>query len=308
MDKHPQVRHSEQPVAFYFQDEMTAEAVRVSNVSIAANTILTLLKLAAGLLAHSAAMLSDAIHTASDVLSTLIVIVSVKAAGKASDEDHQYGHERFESLGALLLSAMLAVTGLGIGWSGISKILDSGRSGITPPGALALYAAIISIACKEWMYWYTIAAAKKVNSEALRADAWHHRSDAISSIGALLGIGAAMMGWPVLDPVASLLICALIVKTAVEIGLDAIGKLIDKSCSKEVTDRMKAVAKEQEGVIDVAEMKTRLFGAKVYVDATILCHKEQTLEQAHSIAEEVHFAIEKEFPEVKHCNVHVDPA
>ena len=281
-------------------------AVHVSHVTIMGNLLLTVLKLVAGLVAHSAAMVSDAIHTASDVVSTFIVIVSVKIASRRSDSNHQYGHERFESLGSLLLSLMLMATGLGIGYSGLKKIF-SAQSELAIPGDLALYAAFLSIVGKEAMYWYTIIAANRINSEALKADAWHHRSDAISSIGALIGLWIAKLGYSQADPLASLLICLFIIKTAWDICRDSIEKLTDESCPDSTVQKMRETAASQEGVLDVRELKTRLFGPKVYMDITIACRKDLTLEKAHSIAEDVHLAIEHEFPQVKHCNVHVDP-
>lgn len=289
-------------------DDKEAEkiALSVSNWSILSNILLTGLKLLAGFVANSAAMISDAIHTASDVLSTLVVIVSVKIANKKSDSDHQYGHERFESLGSLILAIMLLATGLAIGWGGVKTLWKPSNS-LTVPGTLALYAAILSIIVKEAMYWYTIVAAKKINSTALKADAWHHRSDALSSIGALLGIGAAQLGYPLGDPVASLLICLCIIKTAWDIGKDAVEKLTDKSCDPETVKAMCSVAAAQKGVIAVKELKTRLFGTKAYTDITIACDGNLTLHDAHHIGEEVHLAIERNFPQVKHCNVHVDP-
>lgn len=287
-------------------EEAEKIALNVSNWSILSNILLTGLKLLAGFVANSAAMISDAIHTASDVLSTLVVIVSVKIANKKSDSDHQYGHERFESLGSLILAIMLLATGLAIGWGGVKTLWKPSNS-LTVPGTLALYAAILSIIVKEAMYWYTIAAAKKINSTALKADAWHHRSDALSSIGALLGIGAAQLGYPLGDPVASLLICLCIIKTAWDIGKDAVEKLTDKSCDPETVKAMCSVAAAQKGVIAVKELKTRLFGTKAYTDITIACDGNLTLHDAHHIGEKVHLAIERNFPQVKHCNVHVDP-
>lgn len=294
------------PITPIDDEEAEKIALSVSNWSILSNILLTGLKLLAGFIANSAAMISDAIHTASDVLSTLVVIVSVKIANKKSDSDHQYGHERFESLGSLILAIMLLATGLAIGWGGIETLWKPSTS-LTIPGALALYAAILSIIVKEAMYWYTIVAAKKINSTALKADAWHHRSDALSSIGALLGIGAAQLGYPLGDPVASLLICLCIIKTAWDIGKDAVEKLTDKSCDPETVKAMCSVAAAQKGVIAVKELKTRLFGTKAYTDITIACDGNLTLHDAHHIGEKVHLAIERNFPQVKHCNVHVDP-
>lgn len=294
------------PITPIDDEEAEKIALSVSNWSILSNILLTGLKLLAGFVANSAAMISDAIHTASDVLSTLVVIVSVKIANKKSDSDHQYGHERFESLGSLILAIMLLATGLAIGWGGVKTLWKPSNS-LTVPGTLALYAAILSIIVKEVMYWYTIVAAKKINSTALKADAWHHRSDALSSIGALLGIGAAQLGYPLGDPVASLLICLCIIKTAWDIGKDAVEKLTDKSCDPETVKAMCSVAAAQKGVIAVKELKTRLFGTKAYTDITIACDGNLTLHDAHHIGEEVHLAIERNFPQVKHCNVHVDP-
>ncbi|MGM9992126.1 MAG: cation diffusion facilitator family transporter [Candidatus Bruticola sp.] len=281
-------------------------ALRVSNWSILSNFALTAAKFIAGFMANSAAMISDAVHTASDVLSTLVVIVSIKIAGKKSDSDHQYGHERFESLGSLILALMLLATGLMIGWGGFNKLWNHNEE-LAIPGSLALYAAILSIVVKEAMYWYTISAAQKIKSTALKADAWHHRSDALSSLGALAGIATARLGFPAGDPIASLLICLCIIKTAWDIGKDSVEKLTDQSCDEQTVEAITRVAANQEGVLAVQELKTRLFGTRVYTDITIMCERNLTLHEAHDIAESVHDAIEEAFPQVKHCNVHVNP-
>lgn len=282
-------------------------AYRVSAVSIIVNLILSFLKLVAGIVASSGAMVSDAVHSASDVFSTVIVIVGIAVSRKKSDEDHQYGHERMECMASLLLAAVLALTGAGIGISGIRKIAGGNYGALAVPGALALAAALISIAVKEWMYWYTRAAAKKINSGALMADAWHHRSDALSSVGALIGIAGARMGYPVLDAVASVVICLFIEKAALDIFKDAMDKMVDKSCPDELVEQMKKVILGQKGVIAIDDIKTRLFGDKIYVDVEFSADGSKSLEESHAIAERVHGAIEKEFPAVKHCMVHVNP-
>lgn len=282
-------------------------AYRVSAVSIAVNLILSAFKLLAGILASSGAMVSDAVHSASDVFSTVIVIVGVAMSRKKSDADHQYGHERMECMASLLLAAVLALTGGGIGISGIRKIAGGNYETLAVPGMLALFAAVLSIIVKEWMYWYTRAAAKKINSGALMADAWHHRSDALSSVGALVGIGGARLGYPVSDAAASVVICLFIEKAAFEILRDAMDKMVDKSCPVEVVEHMKAVVRKQQGVIEIDDIKTRLFGDKIYVDVEFSADGGKSLEESHSIAEDVHAAIEKEFPAVKHCMVHVNP-
>lgn len=282
-------------------------AYRVSAVSIIVNLILSFFKLLAGIFASSGAMVSDAVHSASDVFSTIIVIVGVAMSRKKSDADHQYGHERMECMASLLLAALLALTGGGIGISGIRKIAGGNYEALAVPGMLALFAALLSIIVKEWMYWYTRAAAKKVNSGALMADAWHHRSDALSSIGALIGILGARLGYPVSDAAASVVICLFIEKAAFDIFRDAMDKMVDKSCPNEVVEQMKAVVRSEEGVIDIDDIKTRLFGDKIYVDVEFSADGGKSLEESHDIAEHVHEAIEREFPMVKHCMVHVNP-
>lgn len=281
-------------------------AIRVSVVTIIGNLILTLFKLLAGVIAHSGAMVSDAIHSASDVLSTFVVIAGVKLAGKESDQEHPFGHERFECVAAIILSVMLAVTGAGIGWAGIQNILG-GSGQLLIPGRLALVAAVISIVSKEAMYWYTRAAAKKLGSSSLMADAWHHRSDALSSIGSFVGILGARLGVPVLDPVASVVICLFILKAAWDIFQDAISKMLDTACPEEVEEEMRQTVLSQQGVLRIDRLQTRLFGDRIYVEVEIAADANVPLSQAHETSAQVHRAIESQFPKVKHCMVHVNP-
>lgn len=283
-------------------------AIKVSVNSIIANVILAAFKLFAGLFAHSMAMVSDAVHSLSDVLSTFIVIAGIKMANKESDNGHPYGHERLESVAAIILAGILMVTGLGIGYGGIVKIASANYGDLFIPGVLALVAAVVSILVKEGMYWYTRQAAKKIDSSALMADAWHHRSDAFSSIGSFVGILGARLGFPVLDPLASVVICIFIVKAAYDIFRDAISKMTDTSCDGETIKAMEEVILKQSGVLGIDKLMTRLFGDKVYVDVEICADGKSTLIQTHKIAEIVHDAIENNFPKVKHCMVHVNPA
>ena len=282
-------------------------AMRVSTVSIVGNVILSLFKLFAGIVANSGAMISDAVHSASDVLSTVIVIIGIKFANKASDKEHQYGHERMECVAAIILAVILFGTGLGIGYSGAVKIFSDGYGQLVVPGTLALVAAVISIAVKEAMYWYTRAAAKKINSGALMADAWHHRSDALSSVGSFAGIFGARLGFPVLDPAASSVICIFILKPACGIFADAVGKMTDKACDDKLVGEIREVILAQKGVLGIDQLKTRLFGARIYVDVEIRADGNETLNKAHETAEMTHDAIEEHFPDVKHCMVHVNP-
>ena len=285
----------------------SAVALKVSVVSIAVNILLSLLKLLAGLIAKSGAMISDAVHSASDVLSTFVVIIGVKLAGKKPDKEHPYGHERMECVASIILAAVLAVTGLGIGFKGVEKIASPDKYEIAVPGLLALIAAIVSIVIKEAMYQYTRNAARKINSGALMADAWHHRSDALSSIGSFAGILGARMGFPVLDPLASVIICVFIFKAAADIFRDAVDKMVDKSCPDEIVENMRKTILDNSDVLGIDELKTRLFGSKIYVEVEILMNASKTLVDAHQTAEEVHRSIEEHFPDVKHCMVHVNP-
>lgn len=281
-------------------------AMKVSRITIIINLLLSSLKLFIGVAAHSGAMISDGVHSASDVLSTLVVMVGIKLSGKKSDKDHPYGHERLECVVSLILAVLLGVTGLGIGLAGIEKITH-GAGSLQIPGKAALGAAVLSIAVKEWMYWYTRSAALKLKSGALMADAWHHRSDALSSIGAFIGILGAVLGFPILDPIASIVICLFIEKVAFDIFKDSIDKMIDKSGPEEIILKMRSIIQEQDGVQSVADIKTRMFAAKIYVDVEIDADENLTLTDAHKIAENVHDKIEQSFSEVKHCMVHVNP-
>lgn len=282
-------------------------AMRVSKITILINLLLSLFKLLAGVLGKSGAMISDAIHSASDVFSTFIVIIGVRIAGKASDAEHQYGHERFECVASIVLAIILAFTGIGIGYEGIIKIINRESETFLIPGTIALVAAIASIVIKEWMYWYTRAAAKEINSGALMADAWHHRSDALSSVGALIGIGGAKLGFVMADSIASVVISLFIVKAAYDVFKDSIDKLIDKSCDEKTVEEMKKVILKEEGVIDIDIIRTRLFGSKIYVDIEIAADGNKKLIETHQIAQNVHDSIEKKFSMVKHCMVHVNP-
>lgn len=282
-------------------------AMIVSINSIIGNVILSIGKLAAGFLANSSAMISDGIHSASDVFSTLIVMAGVRYSNKASDKEHQYGHERMECIAAIILSVMLATVALAIGYSGIEKVLNANKQDLLIPGQMALWAAVISILSKEAMYWYTRNAAVKINSGALMADAWHHRSDALSSIGSFAGILGARMGYPILDPIASIIICAMILYAAYEVFADAMNKMVDHSCDEQTTQAIHDLILKVPGVEHIDSITTRMFGSRIYVDAEISVKDNLTLLEAHCIAEMTHAAIEANFPLVKHCMVHVNP-
>lgn len=288
-------------------EELTAVATRVSMVSIIGNMVLSLFKFVAGIAAHSGAMISDSVHSASDVFSSIVVIIGVRLSAKASDKEHPYGHERMECVAAIVLAMILLITGLGIGISAVKGIFGTDGEALAVPGMLALVAAVCSIITKEAMFWYTKFYAKKIDSSALLADAWHHRSDALSSVGALIGIAGARMGLPVLDPIASLLICGFIAKAAYDIFRDAIDKMVDHACDEDMETALYDCAKAVDGVIQIDLLRTRVFGNKIYVDIEIGADGESPLKETHAIAEKVHNSIEAQFPKVKHIMVHVNP-
>ncbi len=288
-------------------EEIKRVAMRVSWVSIVVNAVLSAGKLAAGVLASSGAMVSDAVHSASDVVSSVIVMLGVSFATREEDEGHPYGHERLECVTALLLAALLFATGLGIGVSGISNISLALSGGLEAPGMLALWAALISIGVKEAMYWYTKGAADRINSGALLADAWHHRSDALSSVGSFAGILGARLGFPVLDPLAALVICFFILKAAYDIAADAFDKMVDHACDEAFINDIRAVVWQTEGVMSLDDLKTRRFGNKSYVDLEIGVDCTLNIVDAHQIAQELHDRIEQQLPEIKHCMIHVNP-
>ena len=283
------------------------EGMKVSVISIIGNVFLFIFKFIAGIIGKSNAMISDSIHSLSDVLSTIVVMIGLKLASKKEDVSHPYGHERIECVASFILAIFLFITGLGIGWVGIKTIFFENYSEIKTPTLIALIAAIISIITKEAMYWYTRGVAKKIKSDALMADAWHHRSDALSSIGSLIGIGGAMMGFKLLDSIASIIICLCIIKVSYDIFMDSVDKMVDKACNSDFINKICDLVLSTNGVLNIDLIKTRLFGNKIYIDLEIAANQDLTLKEAHKIAQEVHDNIENNYEDVKHCMVHVNP-
>ena len=280
--------------------------MHISRVSILANAFLSVFKLIAGILGRSGAMISDAVHSFSDVFSTIIVMIGMYFSGREADETHPYGHDRFESVASVVLSAILIITAYGIGRTGVQAIMNGAQN--TPvPGMIALVAAIVSILVKEAMFHYTKAGAKKIKSDALMADAWHHRSDSLSSFGSLIGIGGAMLGYKILDPIASLVICLFILKAAYEILISAVDKMVDKAVDEETMEQIRSIILEEPGVLAIDDIKTRKFGSGFYVDIEIAADGSQTLTEAHDIAEAVHDRLEEEMSDIMHVMVHVNP-
>ena len=286
----------------------TAVIRKLSLVGIIGNVFLSAFKFVAGIMGNSSAMVSDAVHSLSDVFATFIAFLGVRFGRREADASHPYGHERIESLAAVVLGLILLVTGVGIGWVGLEKILAGNYESLPIPGMIALIAAIVSIAVKEGMFWYTRHWARVIRSSAFEADAWHHRSDAMSSIGALVGVGGSMLGYPVLDPIASVVICLFILKQGISIIYDALKKMLDTSCGEQFEKEVRQLVDAEDQVERIDMLRTRMFGDKVYIDVEIAIDGSMQLTDAHAIAERVHDDIEHAFPEVKHVMIHVNPA
>ncbi len=279
--------------------------IKISIITIIINIILFIFKLGAGILGHSQAMISDAVHSLSDVLTTFLVIFGLAMASKNADQKHPYGHERIESACGIILSFCLLLTGLGIGYLGIINIIN--YQNLQVPTLLSLMAALVSVLVKEGMFHYTIYYAKKLKSTSLKADAWHHRSDALSSIGAFIGIFFSRFGHPILDPICSLLICVLIVISAIQIFKEAISQMIDTACDEKTNKAILKIIEEANENIVIKDFKTRIFGNKIYIDALVATDGNMSLKEADKIVMHIHDVVEEKFKEVKHCNIHIIP-
>jgi cation diffusion facilitator family transporter len=280
-------------------------SIRAAVVSTVCNILLAVVKLVAGLVGHSSAMISDAVNSTSDVISNFVVISGVAASDKEADTRHQYGHEKIEGIVSLFLAAAISITGCTIGYSGIRQILEPER--IVVPSLFPLLVAVGTMVVKELLYQYTIRISRKTGSHSLRATAWDHRSDVLSSLGAFIGILGARLGLPILDPIASLVICLLIIKVAVDIFKAAFDVLLDSSVDESTRQQLEATISAVDGVKEIDLLKTRITGSRYYVEVEIRCCRYLPLFASHAIAQTVHDRIERKFSKVKHVVVHTNP-
>ncbi|NLG23892.1 MAG: cation transporter [Clostridiales bacterium] len=283
------------------------QTARVAVVLMSINAALAAVKVTVGLLDRSGALTSDGVDSAGDVLSGLIAMIGAHAAGRMSDTDHPYGHEKLESVSALALSGLLLLSGLAIGYAAVRGMLSGAAQGAAP-GVAALAAAGLSMVVKQAMALSTRRVARRVKSDSLSATAWNYQADVWTSLGSFAGVLGGRLGAPWADPAASLIICALILRVAYRVGHDAIDHLVDHACDPETERAMRETVLAQHGVVALDSLQTRMFGQRIYVDIAISADGEQPLTEAHDIAERVHDAIEHQFPDVKHCMVHVNPA
>ena len=280
------------------------EGIVLSLWTLGLNFLLGSLKLAAGLWGRSSAMVADAVHSYSDCASTVAVIAGLKMASKSADDDHPYGHEKYELIFANILSILLGLTAVKIGYDALMVIAHGSYQA---PGLAPLLAAVFSVAVKEVMYRLTLRKAKKIGSVAMEADAWHHRSDALSSVGAFVGILGARLGLPVLDPVTGLLVSILVLKVAIDLYRKSVSGLVDSSTDAETVARIRQLLADIDGIEEVNSLKTRVFGASAYADVTIKVDGALTVEEGHDIATLAHNKIEANLPKIKHIMVHIEP-
>lgn len=291
--------------------ERKKEIYKVTLVGGAVNVILLLFKFVAGIVGHSAAMVADAVHSLSDFVTDVIVLIFVRISGKPEDKDHEYGHAKYETLAMTIIGVALLLVAVGIVYSGLTKIIAWAQGEVLKaPGLMALWAALLSVVLKEAVYHYSMVEARKLNSQAVEANAWHHRSDALSSVGTAIGIGGAIFlgqRWAVLDPVASIVVGALIIKVSVELLRNGIGDLMEHSLPEEVEDEILRLAASVPGVVEPHELRTRRLGNHYAIELHILMDGNITLCEAHEKASEVEDILRAHYGSETHIAVHVEP-
>ena len=287
------------------------KALKVSWIGLWVNAVLTAFKFVAGILGHSAAMTADAVHSLSDFATDIVAVITFRITGRPVDSSHDYGHGKFETLSSVVIGVSLVVVALGILYSGGGRILRALHGEvIAPPGMIALFAAVVSVVSKEWLYRYTAKEAKALKSNALKAKAWDHRSDALSSIGTLLGIGGAIFLGErarVLDPIAAIAVSVLIMRIALPITWQALGELVETSLPEEAERKLLDVIKTVDGVEDAHHLRTRRIGTEVAVDVHVIVDPSLTVAHGHDIATEVERAARSLHGKNSFVSVHVEP-
>ena len=291
--------------------ERNKEIYKVTMVGGVVNVVLLLFKFVAGIVGHSSAMVADAVHSLSDFVTDIIVLVFVRISGKPKDKDHDYGHGKYETLAMTIIGVALLIVAVGIEYSGLSKIIVWAQGGeLVAPGMLALWAALLSIVLKEAVFRYSMIEARKLNSQAVEANAWHHRSDALSSVGTTIGIGGAIFlgrRWTVLDPVASIIVGLFVMKVSIDLLRNGIGDLMEQSLPDDVEDEILQLAASVPGVVEPHELRTRRIGNHYAIELHILMDGNITLCEAHDKASEVEDVLREHYGQDTHIAVHVEP-
>ncbi|EYA36853.1 cation diffusion facilitator family transporter [Bacteroides fragilis] len=284
---------------------------KVTIVGSIVNFLLLVFKFFAGIAGHSAAMLADAVHSLSDFITDIVVIVFVRIAGKPEDKGHDYGHGKYETLATAIIGLLLLCVGFGIFWNGASSIYTFLRGGqLESPGVVALVAALVSIVSKEILYQYTVIQGKKLNSQAVIANAWHHRSDALSSIGTAIGIGGAILlgdHWRVLDPVAAGVVSFFIMKVSVRLLIPCVDELLEKSLPEDVEKEIEQTVLSFPGVSQPHHLRTRRIGNYYAIELHVRMDGKITLEEAHSTATAIENKLKEMFGKGTHVGIHVEP-
>ena len=281
------------------------ESNKVTILSILLNIGLTIMKIVAGFIGNSSAIIADGLHSASDIITSIGILIGNKISRKPRDEEHQYGHEKAESLVSFILAAVLIIVALEIGYNGAIELFNINT--IEVPSVLPLIVALISIGVKEYQYQITIRVANKINSSSLRADAWHHRSDALSSIAAFIGIGGAMLGFKVLDPIASIIVAIVVVKVGIDILKSACAELMDSSINKRDIVKIEDIISTDDKIYGIKDFKSRKYGSVAYIDMSIFIDKSKSLEEAHEIADNLEKNIIANLSYIKEINIHAEP-
>lgn len=273
--------------------------------------LLLLFKFVAGIVGHSAAMVADAVHSLSDFVTDIIVLVFVHISGKPKDKSHDYGHAKYETLAMTIIGAALLAVAIGIEYSGLTQIILWAQGGnLAAPGMLALWAALLSIVLKEAVYHYSMTKARQLNSQAVEANAWHHRSDALSSIGTAIGIGGAIFlgqRWTVLDPIASIIVGMFILKVSVDLLRNGVGDLMEQSLPDAIENEILQLAASVPGVAEPHDLRTRRLGNHYAIELHILMDGDITLREAHNKADEVEAILRQHYGPDTHIAVHVEP-
>lgn len=281
------------------------ESNKVTLITILLNIGLTILKILAGILGNSTAIIADGLHSASDIITSIGILIGNKISRKPRDDEHQYGHEKAEGLVSFILAAVLIIVALKIGYDGVKELFNI--NDILIPNSLPLIVALISIGVKEYQYQITIRVAKRINSSSLKADAWHHRSDAFSSIAAFIGIGGAMLGFKILDPIASIIVAIVVIKVGIEILKSACNELMDSSISKQDICEIESLVDKDDEIYGIKDFKSRKYGSIAYIDMSIFIDKSKTLEEAHDIADNLEHSIISNLNYIKEINIHTEP-
>ena len=284
---------------------------RVTLVGSVANLLLLIFKFVAGIVGHSAAMLADAVHSLSDFVTDIIVLVFVRISSKPEDEGHDYGHGKYETLATAIIGIIVVLVGFGIFWNGVQSIWSflQGES-LSEPGMLALVAAVVSIVVKELLYQYTVLRGKSLNSQAVVANAWHHRSDALSSIGTAVGIGGAILlgpAWRVLDPIAAVVVSGFIMKVAVQLLIPCLDELLEKSLPAEVENKIVETILSFPGVSSPHHLRTRRIGSNYAIEVHVRMDGRISLEEAHHTATQIELKLKELFGKNTHVGIHVEP-